>query len=45
MAPRFQQSKAVAHIKLAFNADVVAIAIALAFAALIRLNVIHHIGW
>jgi len=31
--------------KLAFNADVVAIVIALALAALIRLNVIHHIGW
>jgi hypothetical protein len=32
-------------LKLAFNADVVAIAIALGLAALIRLNVIHHIGW
>jgi hypothetical protein len=31
--------------KLVFNADVAAIAIALALAALIRLNVIHHIGW
>ena len=31
--------------KLAFNADAVAIALALALAALIRLNVIHHIGW
>jgi hypothetical protein len=31
--------------KLAFNADAAAIAIALALAALIRLNVIHHIGW
>jgi hypothetical protein len=45
MAPRFQTSKAIANIKLSFNADVVAIAIALAFAALIRLNIIHHIGW
>ena len=31
--------------KLAFNADVAAIAIALALAALVRLNVIPHIGW
>jgi hypothetical protein len=31
--------------KLAFNADAAAIVIALALAALIRLNVIHHIGW
>jgi hypothetical protein len=31
--------------KLAFNADTAAIAIALALAALIRLNIIHHIGW
>ena len=45
MSPRFQPAKAVAHLKLAFNVDAVAIAIALAFAALIRLNVIHHIGW
>jgi hypothetical protein len=30
---------------LAFNVDAAAIIIALAFAALIRLNVIHHIGW
>ncbi len=33
------------HSKLAFNVDAAAIAIALALAALIRLNVIHHIGW
>lgn len=33
------------HSKLAFNADAAAIIIALAFAALIRLNLIHHIGW
>ena len=31
--------------RLGFNADAVAIVIALALAALIRLNVIHHIGW
>ena len=31
--------------KLAFNVDAAAIVIALALAALIRLNVIHHIGW
>ena len=31
--------------KLAFNADVAAIVIALALAALIRLNLIPHIGW
>ena len=31
--------------KLAFNVDAVAIGIALTLAALIRLNVIHHIGW
>lgn len=33
------------HSKLGFNADTAAIAIALALAALIRLNIIHHIGW
>lgn len=31
--------------KLGFNVDVAAIAIALTLAALIRLNVIHQIGW
>jgi hypothetical protein len=31
--------------KLAFNADAAAIIIALTFAALIRLNIIHHINW
>jgi hypothetical protein len=31
--------------KLAFNADAAAIVIALTFAVLIRLGVIHHIGW
>ncbi len=41
-----QSSTAVsAHSKLGFNVDTAAIVIALAFAALIRLNVIHHIGW
>ena len=34
-----------AHGKLAFNADAAAIAIALLLAALVRLNVIPHIGW
>ena len=33
------------HRKLAFNVDAAAILIALTFAALIRLNVIHRIGW
>jgi len=31
--------------KLAFNADAAAIVIALTFAALIRLNIIHRITW
>jgi hypothetical protein len=31
--------------RLAFNADAAAILIALALAALIRFNVIPHIGW
>ena len=31
--------------KLGFNVDAAAIVIALFLAALIRLNVIHHIGW
>jgi hypothetical protein len=31
--------------KLAFNVDAAAIVIALTFAALIRLGVIHHISW
>jgi hypothetical protein len=31
--------------RLAFNADVAAIVIALALAALVRFNVIHHITW
>ncbi len=31
--------------KLAFNADAAAIVIALTFAVLIRLNIIHRIAW
>ena len=31
--------------RLAFNVDTVAILIALALAALVRFNVIHHINW
>jgi hypothetical protein len=31
--------------KLAFNVDAAAVVIALTFAALIRLGVIHRIGW
>jgi len=34
-----------APVRLAFNVDAAAIVIALALAALIRLNVIPHIGW
>jgi hypothetical protein len=45
MAPHIRPLKTLHSIKLAFNADLAAIAIALALAALIRLNVIHHIGW
>jgi len=37
-------AKAASH-KLIFNADAAAIAIALSLAALIRLNIIHRIGW
>ena len=33
------------HSKLGFNVDAAAITIALALAALIRFNVIGHIGW
>jgi hypothetical protein len=42
---KVQSATAVAHRKLQFNADAAAIAIALSLAALIRLNVIHKIGW
>lgn len=34
-----------AHSRLRFNVDAAAITLALAFAALIRLNIIHRIGW
>ena len=33
------------HHNLAFNVDAAAILIALTFAALIRLNIIHRIAW
>lgn len=46
MSPRITSaSRIAAHPRLAFNADAAAIAIALALAALIRLNVLPHIGW
>jgi hypothetical protein len=45
MPRRIQSSTSVPHSKLGFNADAAAIVIALVFAILIRLNVIHHIGW
>jgi hypothetical protein len=47
MAPLANSSKLLARAehRISFNADVVAIALALSFAALIRFNVIHHIGW
>jgi hypothetical protein len=48
MAPRLDTSKLIAaaeNHRLSFNADAVAIALALALAGLIRLNVIHHIGF
>jgi hypothetical protein len=45
MPRHIQRSTSVPHSKLAFNADAAAIAIALVFAALIRLNIIPHIGW
>ena len=35
----------VTNSRLAFNADAAAILIALALAALVRFNVIHHITW
>jgi hypothetical protein len=43
--PKLATTKLVAQHRLTFNADAVAIALALALAALIRFNVIHHIGW
>jgi hypothetical protein len=47
MAPRLNTSDiaASAEHRPAFNVDGVAIVLALSLAALIRLNVIHHIGW
>ena len=49
MAPQIQTSPETTHraetVTLGFNADAAAIGIALALATLIRLNVIHHIGW
>lgn len=45
MAHPIQTAKTGTHSKLIFNADAAAIAIALSLAALIRLNVIHRIGW
>lgn len=46
MAPRISSvTRIAAHPRLAFNADAAAIAIALTLAALIRLNVLPHIGW
>ena len=43
--PASRSTAAVATPKLSFNADAFAIVIALTLAALIRLNVIPHIGW
>jgi hypothetical protein len=45
MSQPISTAKALPHARLAFNADIAAIAIALTFAALVRLNVIHHITW
>jgi hypothetical protein len=42
---RLAPSKLAAQHRLSFNADAVAIGLALTLAALIRFNVIHHIGW
>lgn len=46
MAPRYSAD---AHTpvpaKLVFNADIAAIGIALLLAALVRLNVVPHVGW
>lgn len=43
--PIRKAATALRHPKLIFNADAAAIAIALSLAALVRLNVIHRIGW
>jgi len=50
MSPRINAhqiaaSKVATQHRLGFNADAVAIALALTLAALVRFNVIHHIGW
>ena len=48
MSPRIntlQHSSRLRSIASAFNADAVAITPRPALAALIRFNVIHHIGW
>ncbi len=48
MAPHLNTRKFIARAaeyRLGFNADIVAITLALTFAALIRLNVIPHLGW
>ena len=45
MAPKTQPSRAAGNLKLAFDADAIAIFIALGLAALVRLNIIHRIAW
>lgn len=46
MAPRLvQHAHATTSVKLAFNADAAAIAIALLLATLVRLNLVPRIGW
>lgn len=46
MAPRLSSpTRTARHPRLTFNADAAAIAIALSLAALIRLNILPHIGW
>jgi hypothetical protein len=40
-----QAAVRVADPRLAFNVDAVAIALALTLAALVRLNVLPHVGW
>jgi hypothetical protein len=48
MSPHIDTSKLISRTsdhRISFNADAVAIALALTLAALIRLNVIHQIGW
>ncbi len=43
--PHRSTAVAATHGKLGFNVDAAAIVLALALAALIRLNIIHRIGW